>query len=100
MPYSKDELANLPFYQGLITGDESKYLETIQRITEGGNIEDGILRDKTSKNILLFENIIPGQGSDGTSYPVNYTISYEDGYFKYEETEETNKIIKREFTEF
>jgi hypothetical protein len=48
----------------------------------------------------LFENIIPGQGSDGTSYPVNYTISYEDGYFKYEETEETNKIIKREFTEF
>ena len=31
---------------------------------------------------------------------VNNKILYQDGYFKYEETEETNKIIKREFTEF
>jgi len=99
MPYSKDELTNLPFYQGLITGDESKYLEIIQKRTESGNTDDGILRDKNSGNITLFENIVPGQGTDGTSYPINYTIIYQDGYFKYEETEDTNKIIDREFTE-
>ena len=99
MPYSKDELANLPFYQGLITGDESKYLETIQKRTESGDTDDGILRDKNSGNITLFENIVPGQGTDGTSYLANYSISYQDGYFKYEETEDTNKIIDREFTE-
>jgi len=100
MPYSKDELTNLPFYQGLITGDESKYLEKIVRRTESGIIgDDGILRDKNSGNIILFENIVPGQGTDGTSYPVNYSIGYQNGYFKYEETEDTNKIIDREFTE-
>ena len=99
MPYSKDELDNLPFYQGLITGDESKYLEMIQKRTEGGNISDGILRDKKSNNILLFENIVPGQGTDGTSHGPRHILNYQGGYFKYEETEETNKIIKREFTE-
>jgi len=99
MPYSKDELANLPFYQGLITGDESKYLEMIVRRTESGTVDDGILRDKSSGNIILFESIVPGHGSSGISYPANSTITYQGGYFKYEETEETNKIINREFTE-
>jgi hypothetical protein len=100
MPYSKDELDNLPFYQGLVTGDESKYLEVIEKRTQSGTVADGILRNPTSNNIVLFEKIIPGQGTDGTSHPENYTLSYQGGYFKYEETEETNKIIKREFTEF
>jgi hypothetical protein len=100
MPYSKDELTNLPFYQGLANQDESKYLKIIQERTEGGDLSDGILRDPQSKKIILFEKIIPGQGTDGTSYPVNYAISYVDGYWIYEENEELNKIIKREFTEF
>jgi len=99
MPYSKDELANLPFYQGLITGDESKYFQMIQERTESGTVDDGILRDKSSGNIILFESIVPGQGSSGISYSANSTITYQGGYFKYEETEETNKIIDREFTE-
>jgi hypothetical protein len=100
MPYSKDELDNLPFYQGLITVDESKYLELIEKRTQASSVEGGILRNPTSQNIVLFEKIIPGQGTDGTSYPQNHTLSYQDGYFKYEKNEETNKIIKREFTEF
>ena len=99
MPYTVDELDNLEFYQEIIREDESKYLKTIQKRTESGNTDDGILRDKNSGNITLFENIVPGQGTDGTSYPINYTIIYQDGYFKYEETEDTNKIIDREFTE-
>ena len=52
------------------------------------------------KIIDLFEKIIPGQGTDGTSHPENHTLSYEDGYWIYEENEELDKIIKREFTEF
>jgi hypothetical protein len=100
MPYTKDELDNLPFYQGLVTGDESKYLEMIEKRTEAGNVEGGILRDSKSKNIILFEKINPGQGTDGTSYTENSSLSYQHGYFKYEETEETKKIIDREFTEF
>ena len=100
MPYTKDELNNLPFYQSLANQDEAKYLEQIQKITESGDISDGILRDPQSKQIILFEKIIPGQGTDGTSHPENHSISYEDGYWLYEENEELNKIIKREFTEF
>ena len=54
MPYSKDELDNLPFYQGLLTGDESKYLEMIQKRTENGSVESGILRDiKLEKYFFL-----------------------------------------------
>ena len=61
MPYSKDELQNLPFYQGLITKDETKYLEMIERRSQSCTADDGILRDKNSRNIILFENIVPGQ---------------------------------------
>ncbi len=100
MPYSKNELNDLPFYQDLITGDESEYLQKIQKRTEVGSVEDGILRDNVGGQIILFDKIIPGQGTDGTSHPVNHTLSYGGGYFKYEETEETSKIINREFTEF
>jgi|TARA_R100001594_G_scaffold69219_1_gene103598 hypothetical protein len=109
MPYSKEELDNLAFYQSLITRDESKYLEMVQKRTENGNVQDGILRDKNTGNIILFERIIDGQGTDGTSYmhlerdsSANnlHELSFEDGYWIYEENDELNKIIKREFTEF
>ena len=100
MPYSKDELTNLPFYQGLANQDESKYLKIIQERTEGGDLSDGILRDPQSKKIILFEKIIPGQGTDGTSHPFNYLLSWTRGWFIYEENEELNNIIDREFTEF
>ena len=99
MPYTKDDLDNLPFYQELITKDESNYLNIIEKRTNEGILDDGILRDKSGK-IILFEKIIPGEGTDGTSNPENHTLPYHDGYFKYEETEDTKKIIKREFTEF
>jgi len=100
MPYSKDELSNLPFYQEITSQDESRYLEMIGNKTQNGIIDGGVLRDKKSGKIILFENIIANQGTDGSSFPANNLIRYQDGYFKYEENEETNKIIKREFTEF
>ena len=52
-----------------------------------------------SGKIILFENIVPGQGTDGTSHVGNHTISYSDGYFEYEENEDLSKVIDREFTE-
>ena len=99
MPYTKEELNNLEFYQNLSRRDEQEYLGKISKTTDEGDTVGGILRDKGG-NIILFEKIIPGQGTDGTSHPENHSISYEDGYRLYEENEELNKIIKREFTEF
>ena len=101
MPYTKEELVNHQYYQELEREDEVKYVEMIQKKVQSGNISDGTLRDPVSRNILLFERILPGQGTDGTSYTVGYlhTIEYEDGYFDYEETEELNNILDREFTE-
>jgi len=100
MPYSKDELEELPFYQSITSRDEVKYLEMINKKTEDGQIVDGILKDKKGEKIILFEKIIPGQGTDESSHPQNHTIQWNEKYFKYERTEEINKIIKREFTEF
>jgi len=100
MPYSTDELDNLPFYQALIRKDEAKYLELIDKRTDSGTVSNGVLRDPNSKNIILFEKIIDGQGTDGTSHTENHALSLTSGYFDYEDTEEElNKIIKREFTE-
>ena len=99
MPYSTEELKTLEFYQELARKDESKYRDTIKSKTNSGYIDGTILRNQ-SGNIILFEKIIPGQGTDGTSHTENHTLSYEDGYWIYEENEELDKIIKREFTEF
>ena len=99
MPYTVDELDNLEFYQDIVRRDEAKYLELIQKRTASGNIEDGILRGSSGK-IILFENIVPGQGTDGTSHKNNYTLTWARGYFEYEENEDLSKIIDREFTEF
>mgnify|MGYP001176379518 CR=1 FL=1 len=102
MPYSKEELKNNLFYQELIREDEQKYMRMILHLTDSGDKEEGVLRDINSGNILIFEKIIPGQGTDGTVYSVGdlHTIEYDDGYFDYLESEELNNIIDREFTEF
>jgi hypothetical protein len=99
MPYTETALQNLEFYQEMIREDEAKYLNRIQENTESGNVDDGILRDNNG-NIILFENIISGEGTDGNSYSSNHTLIWELGYFMYEDNEEElNKIIDREFTE-
>lgn len=99
MPYNKEELKVNQFYQDIARRDEVRYIEIIQKRTNSGNVNDGILRDITSGNIILFEKIIPGQGTDGSSHPENNSITWENGYFDYDENEDLNKIIDREFTE-
>ena len=100
MPYTETALQNLEFYQDMIREDEAKYLKLIQEKIESWD-GGGILRDN-SGTIILFENIISGEGTDGTSYSVGglHTLIWELGYFMYEDDEEElNKIIDREFTE-
>jgi len=99
MPYNKEELKVNEFYQDIAKRDEVKYSDIIQRWTTSGNTTNGILRDSKSGNIILFEKIISGEGTDGSSYPENHTITWEQGYFDYDENEDLNKIIDREFTE-
>ena len=61
MPYSKEELKELPFYQNLVDGDEQAYLETRNKlqleIAISGSAYDGnlITRDDNG-TILLFED--------------------------------------------
>jgi hypothetical protein len=105
MPYTKEELENLEFYQNLVRKDEIEYKKMIQKRIEFGASGGGPLRDPNSGNIILFERIIPGQGI-GDSIPESYsegnlhTIEIpEDGYFDYLESEELNNIIDREFKE-
>jgi hypothetical protein len=99
MPYTKDELENLEFYQDIARRDEAEYVMRIAKNVDEGDTSSGILRDQ-SGNIILFEKITPGQGTDGTSHPYNYLLSWTRGWFIYEENEELNNIIDREFTEF
>jgi len=99
MPYTKDELKNLEFYQDIARRDEAEYVMRIAKNVDEGDTSSGILRDQ-SGNIILFEKITPGQGTDGTSHPYNYLLSWTRGWFIYEENEELNNIIDREFTEF
>tara|TARA_B100000161_G_scaffold261065_1_gene228893 strand:- start:1521 stop:1826 length:306 start_codon:yes stop_codon:yes gene_type:complete len=61
MPYSKEELKELPFYQNLVDGDEQAYLqnrEVIQRkIAISGSAYDGNLISRDDDGtILLFED--------------------------------------------
>ncbi len=99
MPYTKDQLETHEYYQNIARQDEFAYNQMIEQKTKLGDISDGVLRDATTRNILLFDSIIPGQGSDGTIYPHYHTLGYEDGYFDYEEGEKINQILDREFKE-
>ena len=100
MPYTTEELKTNDYYQNIARRDEDKYSDLIDERTASGDTEGGILRDINSGTIILFENIIPGEGTDGTSHKSNYTLTWTRGYFEYEKDETINKILEREFTEF
>ena len=61
MPYTQEELKNLPYYQNLIIEDEQQYLQKKERLsnnaTISGSAYDGnqLIRDE-SNAVLLFEN--------------------------------------------
>ena len=63
MPYTQEELNNLPFYQKLIDADENQYLlrrdDIIRETQVSGSLwanEVLLNRDQNDGTILLFEN--------------------------------------------
>ena len=61
MPYSKEELKELPFYQNLVDGDEQAYLERremaqLEMSISGSAYDGNLLTRDDDGTILLFED--------------------------------------------
>ena len=97
MPYTEQELENLQFYQNFEKRDEVKYeILKNEYISKWSN---GVLRDE-SGTIILFEKLVEGEGSYGDSYNhQSQQLSFESKYFVYDQSDEINNIIDREFSE-
>jgi hypothetical protein len=66
MPYTKEELKDLAFYQNLINEDEQNYLIERERLqalvaVSGSGYDGGLLTRDESGTIKLFENPYTGQ---------------------------------------
>ena len=97
MPYTESELEFNQFYQNIIKRDEVGYIEIRDEYIS--NWSGGPLRD-TDGTILLFEKIVVGEGSYGESYVHNsQTILHNSTYFIYDQEDEINNVIDREFSE-
>ena len=97
MPYTESELEFNQFYQNIIKRDEVGYEEFRDEYIS--NWSSGPLRDENN-NILLFEKIVEGEGSYGDSYEHDsQTILRNSTYFIYDQSDEINNIIDREFSE-
>lgn len=99
MPLTKDELQINEFYQGIATRDELEYEEAIRVAQNSGNTDGGILRGALGQ-VMCFEKIIRGQGTNGESHPEFHLLTYDDLFFVYEENDELDSIIDRDFNEF
>ena len=97
MPYIESELEFNQYYQSIINRDEVGYKEIRDDIISRWT--DGPLRD-TNGIIFLFEKIVAGEGSYGDSYDnENQKILANSTYFVYDQSDEINNIIDREFSE-
>ena len=100
MPYTETELKTNEFYQEFVRRDEKDYKE--KRNVFLNNWSSGQLRDKNG-TIILFEDIVDGEGSTGNSYvhqSQKLIIDSTIGYFDYDKTEpQLGNIIDREFSE-
>ena len=66
MPYTKEELKDLAFYQNLINEDEQNYLIERERLqtlvaVSGSGYDGGLLTRDESGTIKLFENPYTGE---------------------------------------
>ena len=100
MPYTQDELKVNDFYQEVARRDEKDYKEKRDIFLKDWTI--GSLRDRNG-TIILFEEIIDGEGSIGNSYvhqSQKITIDPTIGYFGYDKTQpELDNVIDRVFSE-
>ena len=100
MPYTESELETNEFYQEFARRDEKEYKE--KRDVFLNNWSVGLLRDNKG-TILLFEEIVDGEGSAGNSYghqSQKLEVDPDIGYFDYDKTEpQLDNLIDREFSE-
>ena len=100
MPYTESELKINEFYQEVARRDEKDYKE--KRDVFLNNWSSGQLRDNNG-TIILFEEIVDGEGSTGNSYvhqSQKLIIDSTVGYFDYDKTEpQLDNIIDRKFSE-
>ena len=66
MPYTKEELQDLPFYQSLVNEDEQNYLVERERLQlkiaeQGGNYSGDFIVRNESGVIQVFENPYTGE---------------------------------------
>lgn len=104
MPYTPEELRELPFYQNLIEQDEHYYLLRKQTLLEkssiSGSADDGSLlrRHKTEGSILLFENPWTNALPEDPSTKVIHDTTVKK--LKIEESYGVlNEVLDREFKE-
>ena len=100
MPYTESELETNEFYQEFARRDEKDYKE--KRAVFLNSWSSGQLRDNNG-TVILFEEIVDGEGSTGNSYvhqSQKLIIDTEIGYFDYDKTEpQLDNLIDREFSE-
>ena len=100
MPYTESELKTNEFYQEVARRDEKDYKE--KRDVFLSSWSSGQLRDNNG-TVILFEEIVDGEGSTGNSYvhqSQKLTIDSTVGYFDYDKTEpQLSNTIDREFSE-
>ena len=100
MPYTESELKINEFYQEVARRDEKNYKE--KRDVFLKDWISGTLRDD-SGTIILFEEIIDGEGSTGNGFihqSQKITIDPTIGYFGYDKTQpELDNVIDRVFSE-
>ena len=100
MPYTESELKTNEFYQEVARRDEKDYKE--KRDVFLSSWSSGQLRDNNG-TVILFEEIVDGEGSTGNSYvhpSQKLIVDKTVGYFNYDKTEpQLDNIIDREFSE-
>ena len=100
MPYTESELKTNEFYQEVARRDEKDYKE--KRDVFLSSWSSGQLRDNNG-TVILFEEIVDGEGSAGNSYvhqSQKLIIDPTLGYFDYDKTEpQLSNTIDREFSE-
>ena len=100
MPYTESELKINEFYQEVVKRDEKDYKE--KRNVFLNSWSSGQLRD-VNGTIILFEEIVDGEGSTGNSYghqSQKLIIDTSVGYFDYTKTQpDLDNVVDREFSE-
>jgi len=100
MPYSKEELKELSFYQNLASADEQEYLVKrevmMNRMEMSGSTYDGSLLTRNDEGVIqAFENPYTGELYEDASTVLYISRTVE----QLKDTDEINGIIDRELRE-